>query len=554
MICLAVLLAIVGQNLVGTALAGVFGQPAALGPFLGSIAFIGGHGTAVAWSNSPAASGIPTAFPVGIGSATLGLVLGGLAAGPIAAWLAARHGASVPPGGAAVADAGPVREPAFSSDRWLPCLLWIFVAMAIGPLLGAFAAGHGLKVPGFLAVLLIAVAVTNGADLLRRPLDTEVTDLMAPSRCASSSPSPCSPSTGRAGRAPAAAARQRRRAGGADGGDCDPGALSAVRARSRGCPHAAGSSVFGLGAMPVGLAVMRRLNPASATRPRAARLDARRVAVYRHGERADRQRAFFGALGDAEPRPRHRNRRNRASKHHHRDEHADHREHDRDLRQRCPAASRSGGDPRRVRRDGGRAAPRTRRRGAGERHEQQPHKPVNTPAGRAQRRAHQRPVLAPARLAPSAPATKSTPQASSVSTASTPSVSPGCAREAVDPGRERDAAEDQHRTGSAGDTRPTTPMAISASASAQRTAVIGAGRPTRGVIGDLAAERSGCGPAAISLPIRRQRGAAILAEPGVRLVALGQAGVAGARGRVPAGEAQRRHLGADDAGGHGEIP
>ncbi|MBK7742217.1 MAG: hypothetical protein IPI40_00360 [Betaproteobacteria bacterium] len=135
-ICLAVLLAIVGQNLVGTTLAGVFGQPAALGPFLGSIAFIGGHGTAVAWSNSPAASGIPTAFPVGIGSATLGLVLGGLAAGPIAAWLA-RHGTPVPPGGAAVADASPVSASPLSrriagcpaccgsSSRWRSARCWV---------------------------------------------------------------------------------------------------------------------------------------------------------------------------------------------------------------------------------------------------------------------------------------------------------------------------------------------------------------------------------------------------------------------------------------------
>lgn len=45
-ICLAVLLAIVAQNAAGLLLAQAFGQPAALGLFVGSAAYIGGHGTA----------------------------------------------------------------------------------------------------------------------------------------------------------------------------------------------------------------------------------------------------------------------------------------------------------------------------------------------------------------------------------------------------------------------------------------------------------------------------------------------------------------------------
>ncbi|HSN45162.1 MAG TPA: sodium/glutamate symporter, partial [Casimicrobiaceae bacterium] len=57
-ICLAVLLAIAGQNFIGIASARLFGEPAALGPFLGSIAYLGGHGTAVAWSNAPAATAL----------------------------------------------------------------------------------------------------------------------------------------------------------------------------------------------------------------------------------------------------------------------------------------------------------------------------------------------------------------------------------------------------------------------------------------------------------------------------------------------------------------
>jgi ESS family glutamate:Na+ symporter len=297
-ICLAVLLAIVGQNLVGTMLAGAFGQPAALGPFLGSIAFIGGHGTAVAWSNSPAASGLATAFPIGIGSATLGLVLGGLAAGPVAMRLAAGHSAVAAPVEAEAVDAVPAREPAFSSDRWLPCLLWILVAMAIGPPLGALVAEHGLKVPGFLAVLLTAVAITNVADLLRHPLDTEVTDLIGTVAL----------------RIFLAIAML----------SLDWGALVAhlplllsnavaqvalmvtiailviypLFGRDREAAAACGGFIgFGLGAMPVGLAVMRRLNARFGDTPRALLAVTIAASLFTDTANALVVNAFFGVLG-----------------------------------------------------------------------------------------------------------------------------------------------------------------------------------------------------------------------------------------------------------------
>jgi len=70
------------------------------------------------------------------------------------------------------------RDHAFSSDRWLPCLLWFALALAIaGPMNGVIASfGSGL--PAFLVVLLISVAITNVADAGAFPIDTEVTDLI----------------------------------------------------------------------------------------------------------------------------------------------------------------------------------------------------------------------------------------------------------------------------------------------------------------------------------------------------------------------------------------
>lgn len=270
-ICGAVLLAIGMQNLVGVTVARAFGNPSLLGPFLGSIAYLGGHGTVVAWTNAPVASGVVAAFPVGIGSATLGLVLGGLAAGPVAAMLARRHAGDQVAADASSGDALQVkREPAFSSDRWLPCLLWIILALAIGPVVKAFVAGRGLDVPAFLAVLLTGVVITNVADTVRRPLDTEVTDLVGTIAL----------------RIFLAIAML----------SLDWGALVAhlpmllvnaaaqvavtaaiavlfvypLFGRDRDAAAAAGGFIgFGLGAMPVGLAVMRRINAKFGDTPRA---------------------------------------------------------------------------------------------------------------------------------------------------------------------------------------------------------------------------------------------------------------------------------------------
>ncbi|MBN8510665.1 MAG: sodium/glutamate symporter, partial [Burkholderiales bacterium] len=50
LISLAIALLAFGQNAVGAAVARLFGEPPALAVFLGSAAFLGGHGTTAAWA------------------------------------------------------------------------------------------------------------------------------------------------------------------------------------------------------------------------------------------------------------------------------------------------------------------------------------------------------------------------------------------------------------------------------------------------------------------------------------------------------------------------
>lgn len=181
-VCFGILIIIVAQNLVGVSVARLFGFEPALGIFFGSIPFLGGHGTAGAWAQAAPAQDLRGALEVGMACATLGLITGGLVAGPVSTWLASRQQhreADEAPPVAMPNEQAPHSTMAdlLSSDRWLVVVLVIGLCLGLGELLRRWAEGQGWIVPGFLAVMAVAIVITNGADLLKRPVDLIVTDL-----------------------------------------------------------------------------------------------------------------------------------------------------------------------------------------------------------------------------------------------------------------------------------------------------------------------------------------------------------------------------------------
>ena len=66
-----------------------------------------------------------------------------------------------------------------SSDRWLRALLLIAAALAIGQGLQWVAAQMSVTVPAFLTAMFGGVILTNLADLVRRPVDFELADLIS---------------------------------------------------------------------------------------------------------------------------------------------------------------------------------------------------------------------------------------------------------------------------------------------------------------------------------------------------------------------------------------
>jgi len=188
LMALAIALLAIAQNAVGASVAWAFGEPPALAVFLGSAAFLGGHGTTAAWAGQDLAASAGNAFDVGMACATLGLVAGGVLGSVIATRLLDRAAHSPGAGTAETPVHGEVAlhsdkdDARFglwtSSDRWLRQLLVLSATIGIALAWQAALAGRGVNIPPFLACLLTAVAFTNGADLLKRGVDLETADLV----------------------------------------------------------------------------------------------------------------------------------------------------------------------------------------------------------------------------------------------------------------------------------------------------------------------------------------------------------------------------------------
>ena len=94
---LAISVFVIVQNGVGMVVASAVGLDPLMGVIAGSIALIGGLGTAGAWGPIfETKYAVEGALPMGIASATFGMVLGGLMGGPLARYLIKKHQLAMP--------------------------------------------------------------------------------------------------------------------------------------------------------------------------------------------------------------------------------------------------------------------------------------------------------------------------------------------------------------------------------------------------------------------------------------------------------------------------
>ena len=156
---------IVLQNVVGVSVASLMGQPSSVGVLVGSASLIGGHGTAIAWAPTIASEhGIANALEIGVAAATFGLVAASLLGGPIANVLLRRVARPSASEGSKLLVGVPHEDEAegqIDHVALMSVLLVLHIAIILGYCLNLGLTAAGLRLPLFVACLLVAITLSN---------------------------------------------------------------------------------------------------------------------------------------------------------------------------------------------------------------------------------------------------------------------------------------------------------------------------------------------------------------------------------------------------------
>jgi ESS family glutamate:Na+ symporter len=160
------------QNAVGLLMARALDLHPLVGLLGGSIALVGGHGTAAAYASSFGDTrNLQGAMELGMAAATAGLILGSLLSGPVAERLMrnSRNRAAQATGKPAV-EAAPQENPFFmpiTAEQLLFVLLVCLVCIGVAHQVHELMQGTGVLLPDFLWALLVGMVVRNVATLFR---------------------------------------------------------------------------------------------------------------------------------------------------------------------------------------------------------------------------------------------------------------------------------------------------------------------------------------------------------------------------------------------------
>ena len=177
-LCAVTVIALFVQNGLGAFIAGLWGAHPAYGVLVGSLSFVGGPGTAMAWAKELQAQGLANAQVVAVGAATLAVISGALVAGPVTGWIVRRHKLKAAEGTPSDVTFLPPHkkeeEKADGSNQLESLLSTVFVlslSVLMGEKLNEFARQAGFLLPGFLSAMIAGVVITNLADAFKYKLD-----------------------------------------------------------------------------------------------------------------------------------------------------------------------------------------------------------------------------------------------------------------------------------------------------------------------------------------------------------------------------------------------
>jgi len=153
------------QNGMGVLLANLLGLDPLLGVVGGTVSMAGGPGTAVAWGQILQDNyGIDSAINIGTAFATVGMVIGGILGGPLAARLINRHQLQsqadvdlVPAIGIGAGE----QQAEINYDSMLRTILVIFIAIGMGLVFDKFLLSIHFQLPEFAACMITGMLLIN---------------------------------------------------------------------------------------------------------------------------------------------------------------------------------------------------------------------------------------------------------------------------------------------------------------------------------------------------------------------------------------------------------
>ena len=172
------------QNFTGIGVAFLTRIDTANGLIGGSVALSGGHGTAIAWAPTFMKDyGITNAMEIGIACATFGLVLGGVAGGPIANFLIKKHDLKSSSDKALSVGIRNSQEEKINVDTIYSFVLILCIAIGIGIYLHKFLLSVNVQLPLFVPCLFGGILLTNTVPLIWKnvywPTDKPVIGLVS---------------------------------------------------------------------------------------------------------------------------------------------------------------------------------------------------------------------------------------------------------------------------------------------------------------------------------------------------------------------------------------
>ncbi len=168
------------QNVVGVAVAKVLDLHPIFGLVGGSITLVGGHGTGAAYAERFGdVYNLQAVMELSMTVATIGLILGGIIAGPVAQYLISRHNLRSRAAGDATTVTRAEEAAPITTVGMIGALAGILTAVLLGQWLAARFSDAPITIPSFLWCMMLGVALRNLLPFARIRFDDRASDLIS---------------------------------------------------------------------------------------------------------------------------------------------------------------------------------------------------------------------------------------------------------------------------------------------------------------------------------------------------------------------------------------